>query len=185
VDFSSVWSGLGPNHNYFLETEGPAAIFQSHRDRGLNYNNLRGLFTKRQGIWIFLDLISNGKIHGPGPQRCGPVARPGPRWTSSGLDERCGGALSTLGRLRSPVLTGSGCGAQGRQGRAGEGLTRARVVVGWRRDGGKERWWLELSARVEEGERELRSEGERCGVLWFWCSPFIEASGCRGRGNGR
>jgi hypothetical protein len=46
---------------------GPAAIFQAHKDCRLNYNNLRGLFTKRQGIWIFPDLISNEKIHGPVP----------------------------------------------------------------------------------------------------------------------
>jgi hypothetical protein len=54
---------------------------------------------------------------------------------------------------------------------------------GWRR--------LELDARVEEGERELGSEGEWCGVLWQWSSPFIgagerrdTATGGNGRSNG-
>jgi hypothetical protein len=28
-DFWSIWSGLGPNHNYFLETEGHAATLPS------------------------------------------------------------------------------------------------------------------------------------------------------------
>jgi hypothetical protein len=46
--------------------------------------------------------------------------------------------------------------------------------------GGDERWWLEPVARAEEGERELRSEGERGG----------EGRGCSGvyiggRGNVR
>jgi hypothetical protein len=41
------------------------------------------------------------------------------------------------------------------------------------RDGGEERWWLELIARAEEGERELRSEGKRCEDLWGWWSSFI------------
>jgi hypothetical protein len=37
---------LGPNHNYFLETEGPAVILPTSRDRGLIYNKLRGFFVK-------------------------------------------------------------------------------------------------------------------------------------------
>jgi hypothetical protein len=28
---------------------------------------------------------------------------------------------------------------------------------------------------VKEGERELGSKGERCVVLWWWCSPFIRS----------
>jgi hypothetical protein len=47
---------------------GPATVFHAHMDRDLNYNNLRGLFTKMQGIRISPDLISNGKsmdrVHG-------------------------------------------------------------------------------------------------------------------------
>jgi hypothetical protein len=43
--------------------------------------------------------------------------------------------------------------------------------------------------RAKEGERELRSEGKRCGALWGWCSPFIGWRGALGRGvqggNGR
>jgi hypothetical protein len=38
-------------------------------------------------------------------------------------------------------------------------------VVERRCDDGEERRWLELIAGAEEGERELESEGERCGVL--------------------
>jgi hypothetical protein len=47
VDFWSVWSGLGSNHNFFSETEGPTVTLQAHRDRGLDYNNLRGLVAER------------------------------------------------------------------------------------------------------------------------------------------
>jgi hypothetical protein len=47
-------------------------------------------------------------------------------------------------------------------------LIRARAVAGRRRGNGEERWQLKLSARVKEGERELRSKGERCVVLWVW-----------------
>jgi hypothetical protein len=52
-NFSGVFCGffrclawLGPNHNYFLETEGPAAILPMSRDRRLIYNGLRGFFVK-------------------------------------------------------------------------------------------------------------------------------------------
>jgi hypothetical protein len=34
-------------------------------------------------------------------------------------------------------------------------LTGARAVAERRRDGGEERWWLELDARAKEGVREL------------------------------
>jgi hypothetical protein len=37
---------LGPNRNYFLETEGPAAILPTSRDRGLTYNKLMGFYVK-------------------------------------------------------------------------------------------------------------------------------------------
>jgi hypothetical protein len=49
------------------------------------------------------------------------------------------------------------------------------------RDDGEERWWLDLGVRVEEGEGELKSEGERCGVLRGWSSPFIGTGGASGR----
>jgi hypothetical protein len=38
--------------------------------------------------------------------------------------------------------------------------------------------------RVEEGERELESEGGRCGVLLGWNLTYIGVRGCRGGGNG-
>jgi hypothetical protein len=44
-------------------------------------------------------------------------------------------------------------------------LTGAQATVEKQCDDGKERWRFELSARAKEGERELESEGERCGVL--------------------
>jgi hypothetical protein len=62
------------------------------RDRGAIYKNLRGLIAKRQRIWIFPDLISNGKSYGPGPQW---VARLGTWWASSDADKGCGDALPT------------------------------------------------------------------------------------------
>jgi hypothetical protein len=37
-----------------------------------------------------------------------------------------------------------------------------------RHDDDEERWRLELGAGVEEGERDLESEGERCVVLTFY-----------------
>jgi hypothetical protein len=37
---------LGPNHNYFSEIEGPAAILPTSRDRRLIYNKLRGFYVK-------------------------------------------------------------------------------------------------------------------------------------------
>jgi hypothetical protein len=49
------------------------------------------------------------------------------------------------------------------------------------RGGNEDRWLFVLDASVEEGERELGSEGRRCGVLWGWCSPFIWGRGVPGR----
>jgi hypothetical protein len=40
------------------------------------------------------------------------------------------------------------------------------VVAERRHDDSEERRRLELGTRAEEGERELKSKGERCGVLW-------------------
>jgi hypothetical protein len=44
-------------------------------------------------------------------------------------------------------------------------LTRAQVTVERRRDDGEERLRLELGVREGEGKRELKSKGERCGLL--------------------
>jgi hypothetical protein len=40
-------------------------------------------------------------------------------------------------------------------------LTGARAVVKRRRDGGEERWQLELDVRAKEDTRELRREGKK------------------------
>jgi hypothetical protein len=47
------------------------------RDRSTFNKNLKGFFAKRHGIWIFPDLISNGKSCGAGPHRVDWVARSG------------------------------------------------------------------------------------------------------------
>jgi hypothetical protein len=44
-------------------------------------------------------------------------------------------------------------------------------------DGGEERWWLELSAKVKWSAREIEREGKWCGEARGWCSPFIGAGG--------
>jgi hypothetical protein len=60
---------LGPDHKYFSEVEGPAAILPTSRDRGSIYDKLKGLNAKWQEIKDFLDLFSNGEnlvdwVHG-------------------------------------------------------------------------------------------------------------------------
>jgi hypothetical protein len=40
---------LGPNHNYFLEIEGPAAISSNMRDRGKIYKKNKGFDAKFTG----------------------------------------------------------------------------------------------------------------------------------------
>jgi hypothetical protein len=45
-EFWSVWSGLGPIVNKFFDRGVLLQNPQAHRDRGLIYNNLRGLITK-------------------------------------------------------------------------------------------------------------------------------------------
>jgi hypothetical protein len=50
-------------------------------------------------------------------------------------------------------------------------------VVKRRRDEGKERWWLELIARVKEGTRDLEREGKRGNEVWGCSSPFIGLGG--------
>jgi hypothetical protein len=56
-------------------------------------------------------------------------------------------------------------------------LSRAQVVAERQRDDGELWWWLELGVRVVEGEIELESDGERCGVPRGWSSPFIGTRG--------
>jgi hypothetical protein len=53
---------LGPNRNYFLETEGPNAILPMSRDCGLTYNKLMGFyvkFTRFNGIQIISQRLPN------------------------------------------------------------------------------------------------------------------------------
>jgi hypothetical protein len=44
-------------------------------------------------------------------------------------------------------------------------LTGSPTVAKRRCNDDEERWRLELNARAKEGKRELKSEGERCGML--------------------
>jgi hypothetical protein len=60
-------------------------------------------------------------------------------------------------------------------------LTGSQATAERRRNDGEERRWLELGARAEEGESELESKEERCGVLRGCSSPFIGARGASGR----
>jgi hypothetical protein len=97
--------------------------------------------------------------------------------------------------LRSTVDHGRHCGSPeliggAQQGEGGHGeldglLTGARAAA-WRRgDGVEERRWLELVTGAKEGANGLGREGERCGEVRGWCSPFIgggEAPGRGGRG---
>jgi hypothetical protein len=59
------------------------------------------------------------------------------------------------------VLVGDGGGGRAGRGGARGVLTGARAVAKRQRDGGEERWWLELVARVKEGARELGREGKK------------------------
>jgi hypothetical protein len=44
--FGEFLEWLGPNHKYFSEAEGPAAIRPTRRDHSAIYNKLRGLNAK-------------------------------------------------------------------------------------------------------------------------------------------
>jgi hypothetical protein len=55
-------------------------------------------------------------------------------------------------------------------------------VVEGRRDGDKERWHLELSARAKDGTNVLGREGKRGGESQGFSSPVIGAEGAPGRG---
>jgi hypothetical protein len=52
----------------------------------VDIQEVQGPFCKVAGIKEFLDLIYNGKFHGPSPPCDGPAARSGPRWTVGGVD---------------------------------------------------------------------------------------------------
>jgi hypothetical protein len=52
-------------------------------------------------------------------------------------------------------------------------------------DDKEDRRWLELTVRVKEGARELRSEGERGGEGRACSRVYIGGQGALGRGNSR
>jgi hypothetical protein len=54
-----------------------------------------------------------------------------------------------------------------------EALTGARAAAERRCNDSRERQWRKLNARAEESERELESEGRRCGLLQGCALPFI------------
>jgi hypothetical protein len=77
------------------------------------------------------------------------------------------------GHFRAWEPTSGGAIERGEHGDPGSGLTRARVVVERRRDGGDERQGLELGARATEGVRELKRVGKRGGEGQGCSLPFI------------
>jgi hypothetical protein len=90
---------------------------------------------------------------------------PGSTVDRGGTDRGHGGASqrAACGRWSLPVLTGDGGGGRAGRGTAREVLTGAWAVAKRRRNGGSERWQLELVVRAKEGAKELRREGMRCG----------------------
>jgi hypothetical protein len=46
---------------------------------------------------------------------------------------------------------------------------------------GRERWYCELNVGVEEGERELKSEGRKCRSGWRSSEVYIGVMGVPGR----
>jgi hypothetical protein len=150
----------------------------------VDIQEVQGPFCKVVGIKEFPDLIYNRIFRGPSPRCGGSVARSGPRWTMGGADTGHGSAFPVRGAW-APGLTGArrrGATERGAHGELNGLFTGARAAV-WRLgDGGEERWWLELVARVKEGPKGLEREGTRCGEVRGWCSPFIGAGGTPGRG---
>jgi hypothetical protein len=49
------------------------------------------------------------------------------------------------------------------------------------RNDGRERWYCELNEGVEEGERELESEGRKCRSGWRSSEVYIGVMGVPGR----
>jgi hypothetical protein len=91
----------------------------------------------------FLDLISNGKSCGPGPQW---ATRLGPQWTGGDVHKGRAGAWGH--RCSSAVA---------REGKEHEAeLEAGSPEHEQRRDHGERRRWLKLSVRVGEGGEEVR-----------------------------
>jgi hypothetical protein len=126
---------LVPNRNYFSETEGPATILPTTRDRVLIYKKLGGFFVqfvRFNGTRI----ISQWYNPWTGSMGCGPVACSGPRSIERGADRKCGdtlpacGAPGTAGPGSSPTVAG-----EDKEDKAVH--TRAWVVAERRRDEGE------------------------------------------------
>jgi hypothetical protein len=124
--------------------------------------------------YLVSELFSNRKCRGLGPW----LGRPRLLWLMVNQGARGGGSSSEIGLVATLKHGSSPAGLQqreGKHGNLGSGLTGARAAVERRHDGGDERWWLELSARVKEGARELEREGKRGGEGQGCSSPFYRA----------
>jgi hypothetical protein len=108
------------------------------------------------------------------------AARSGPRWTEQRHGLSHGGASLAQG---APGVTGlqSSPAAEAGEG-GGDEAVPMRGSLGhnrqWRSDEEVQRW-LEFGVSMEEGGRELRNEGKRCGG---GAHPFIGAKGRLGGG---
>jgi hypothetical protein len=115
------------------------------------------------------------------------VDRPGvlgPPWTDAGADRGNGGALTRAWPPAAPVRQNSPAGAQNGQGITGSSA-RASPELG-RCCGGQatvvqNREAAALGEDTAQAWREGKGSGERCGVTWGCCSPFIGAGGAPGR----
>jgi hypothetical protein len=85
----------------------------------VDIQEVHGPFCKVAEIKEFLDLIYNGKFHGPSPQCGGPAASSGPRWTTGGADTGCDGALPARGTRELGLAGARRWGATGRGGTRG------------------------------------------------------------------
>jgi hypothetical protein len=118
----------------------------------------------------FPNLFSNEKSGGPDPRRVDRTA-----WLRSMVDR--GGVNKRARRCLVGARRAGHCGPRRLVGYSGE------AVVERRRGDRDERWRLELIARAEERERELRSEGERGGEGQGCSGVYIGGWGASERGN--
>jgi hypothetical protein len=61
-EFLGYLEWLGPNHKYFLETEGPAVIFPNAQGLRQNFQEAQGPKCKMVGNYGFLGFIFQWKI---------------------------------------------------------------------------------------------------------------------------
>jgi hypothetical protein len=109
----------------------------------VNLQQPQGINCKMVRNKELLDLFSNGKLCGPGPQRGEPAAQ-----LRSMVDRR------QCGQEARWCFAGVGRRGQGRQGKARGRLTRVRVA---------EERWRKTHAVPLERMRELESERRTCG----------------------